>query len=325
MMDPIKRLINILSFKKRGNNLYMNNGIILKEDEVLEIRSDRIFHDMFNEYEMDTIEWLVMKILDCSYSDIHGKVKVGGSESPALAKNDKGKRLDLIVYYKDKIINIELNNNTGLEYVRNANYISNRVINSRLIGDTYEESTQGILVNLNWFKYKTDADNIDLVTEMKWEYPSLSNDKPEYFIKFINVNLEAFKNICYNDIKEKDLVWKLFTINKKTDLNKLVDDETMLEDYRKKLERLSKDEEYCRMIWDERIEENLRKHEDFVNGKHEGKIEGKIENRNQMIMNMYHENVALEIIAKVSETSVEEVEKIINSNLEIQNESIEEE
>ena len=79
------------------------------------------------------------------------------------------------------------------------------------------------------------------------------------------------------------------------------------------------------MIWDERIEENLRKHEDFVNGKHEGKIEGKIENRNQMIMNMYHENVALEIIAKVSETSVEEVEKIINSNLEIQNESIEEE
>ena len=125
MIDPIKRLINILSFKKRGNNLYMNNGIILKEDEVLEIRSDRIFHDMFNEYEMDTIEWLVMKILDCSYSNIHGKVKVGGTESPALAKNDKGKRLDLIVYYKDKIIDIELNNNASAEYLRNACFISN--------------------------------------------------------------------------------------------------------------------------------------------------------------------------------------------------------
>ena len=151
---------------------------------------------------------------------------------------------------------------------------------------------------------------------MKWEYPSLSNDKPEYFIKFINVNLEAFKNICYNDVKEKDLVWKLFTINNKTDLSKVVDDESMLEDYRKKLERLSKDEEYCRMIWDERIEENLRKHEDFVNGKHEGKIEGEIEKRNQMIMNMYHENVSLEIIAKVSELSVEEIEEIIRNNIE---------
>ena len=200
----------------------------LKENELLEIRSDRIFKDMFNEYEMNTIEWLVMKILDCKYEDIHGKVKVGGTESPGLAKNDKGKRLDLVVYYKNKILNIELNNNSGLEFVRNANYISNRVINSRLIGDTYEESTQAILVNLNWFKYKTDVDNIDLVSEMKWEYPSLSKDKPEYFIKFINVNLEAFQKICYNDIEEKDLVWKLFTINKQTDLNRLVNNETML-------------------------------------------------------------------------------------------------
>ena len=69
------------------------------------------------------------------------------------------------------------------------------------------------------------------------------------------------------------------------------------------------------MIWDERIEENLRKHEDFVNGKHEGKIEGKIENRNQMIMNMYHDNLNLDTIAKYAETSVEEVEKIINNNI----------
>lgn len=108
---------------------------MIKENQLLEIRGDRIFHDMFNEYEMDTIEWLVMKILDCKYEDIHGKVIVGGTESPNLSKDDKRKRLDLVVYYKDKILNIELNNNAGSDYLRNACYIGNRVINSYLEGD----------------------------------------------------------------------------------------------------------------------------------------------------------------------------------------------
>ena len=159
----------------------MIDEIILKPNELLEIRGDRIFHDMFNEYEMDTIEWLVMKILDCKYEDIHGNVKVGGSESPGLSKDDKGKRLDLVVYFNNKIIDIELNNNTGLEYTRNANYISNRVINNNLIGEDYSKKTQGILVNLNWYKLQEDIDNIDTVVETIWEYPSLKRDKPNYF------------------------------------------------------------------------------------------------------------------------------------------------
>ena len=242
----------------------------LKENEILEIRGNRIFKDMFNEYEMDTIEWLVMKILDCKYEDIHGKVKVGGVESPNLAKNDKGKTLDLVVYYQNKVIDIELNNNTGLEYTRNANYISNRVINSYIVGEEYDKGTQGILVNLNWYKNKMDIDRIETVSEMKWEYPSLKEKKPEYFVKFINVNLSKIQQICYNEIKEKEIVWKLFTIKNKEELKNYVKEENMLNNYCKKIERLSKDKEYCRMIWDERIEEALRNHDAYINGKNEG-------------------------------------------------------
>ena len=219
----------------------MINEIVLKEDEILEIRGNRIFKDMFNEYEMDTIEWLVMKILDCKYEDIHGKVKVGGNESPSLSKDDKGKVLDLIVYYDNKIIDIELNNNSGLEYTRNANYISNRVINDNLIGEDYSKKTQGILVNLNWYKLKSDIENIDTVVETIWEYPSLKKNKPNYFVKFINVNLFKMQQICYDDVKEKEIVWKLFTIKNKKELNNLVKEEKMLNNYCKKLERLSKE------------------------------------------------------------------------------------
>ena len=31
---------------------------------------------MFNENQMDTLEWMVMKILNAKYEDIHGKVIV---------------------------------------------------------------------------------------------------------------------------------------------------------------------------------------------------------------------------------------------------------
>lgn len=290
----------------------------LKENEVLEIRGDRIFHDMFNEYEMDTIEWLVMKILDCKYEDIHGKVKVGGTESPALAKDDKGKRLDLIVYYKNEILSIELNNNAGLEYVRNATYIANRVINSYLIGEHYDKATQGILINLNWHESMKDMEEIDKVTEMIWEYPSLKKDKPNFFVKFININLSKYQKICYNDVKEKEVVWKLFTINKKDELDSLVNNEKMLKNYRNKLDRLSKDKEYCQMVWDERIEQTLRNHDAYANGKNEGErigIDiGVEQTRNEMIINMYNKKIPIETILEIANLSIDEVKEIISSS-----------
>ena len=47
-----------------------------KVKDLLEVRYDRLFHDLFNENEMDTIEWSVMQILNANYEDIHGKVAV---------------------------------------------------------------------------------------------------------------------------------------------------------------------------------------------------------------------------------------------------------
>ena len=292
----------------------MINEIVLKEDEILEIRGNRIFKDLFNEYEMDTIEWLVMKILNCKYEDIHGKVKVGGTDSPNLSKDDKGKLLDLIVYYDNKIIDIELNNNSGLEYTRNANYITNRVITDNLIGEDYSKKTQGILVNLNWYKLKSDIENIDKVVEITWDYPSLKKDKPNYFVKFINVNLFKIQQICYTDIKEEELVWKLFTLNKKEDLKKIVNQEKMLNNYQKKLERLSKSKEYCRMIWDERIDEKLRNHDAYETGKDEGFMNGVEHNKTEMIINFYQNGASLELISKSSGLSIKEIEKIIDIN-----------
>ena len=49
----------------------------MQRTEILQIRTDTIFHDVFNQEDMNALEWVVMQILECNYEDIHGKVSVG--------------------------------------------------------------------------------------------------------------------------------------------------------------------------------------------------------------------------------------------------------
>ena len=119
--------------------------------------------------------------------------------------------------------------------------------------------------------------------------------------------------MCYTSLKEKEIVWKLFTINDKKELDELVKKEKKLKNYCNKLSRLSKDKEYCQMIWDERIEENLRKVEDYLNGKNDGERIGIEQTKTEMIINFYENGASLELISKASNLSIDEIKKIIKN------------
>ena len=68
------------------------------------------------------------------------------------------------------------------------------------------------------------------------------------------------------------------------------------------------------MIWDDRLEENLRKHDDYNNGKYEG-IDIDIEQKQtEMIINMYNKKFDINTIAEISNLSIEEVNNIIENN-----------
>ena len=71
------------------------------------------------------------------------------------------------------------------------------------------------------------------------------------------------------------------------------------------------------MVWDSRIDEKLRNIDAYNGGKEDGIEEG-IEqgikqNQEQMILELYKNNVSIDIIAKSSGLTVSEVEDIINS------------
>ena len=312
----------------------MKKNYMPEDGQILEIKSDRLFHDMFNEHEMNTIEWTVMMILNKSYEEIHGKVKVGNIRLTNMSKNDMQKYVDLIVNLNDKKIIIELNNNYEGSYLRNTLYAMNIINNSYIeSGDYYNEKIQGILVNLNW--YKTNINNNYSKKEIIYDYPKDGEEKKDYLLKIININLDYYSNKCYNKCEGVDKLSKLLTIKDKKELKEFTSNEKLLNDYFNKMDRLSQNEEYCKMVWDERIDEKLRnidaynggkmvgidegKKEGIIEGKREGIIEGKkegiIEGKKEVIIKMYKDNLSVETISKYVDLSIEEIEKIIKSSV----------
>ena len=290
----------------------MNKEYVLGENELLEVKSDRLFHDLFNEHEMNTIEWSVMQILGKTYEEIHGNVMVSNIRLTNMSKDDKEKFVDLIVNIDNKKIIIELNNHYGGSYLRNTLYAMNTLNNSYIeSGNYYSDKIQGILVNLNWIKSKEKRNYSKY--EINYAYPK-DGEEEDYLLKIININLEYYKEKCYNEFEGVDKLFKLLTIKNKQELKEITEKEKLLNNYYDKMNRLSKDKEYCRMVWDERIDNNLRKVDAYNDGHIAGREEGILENKKEMVINLYNNNVPIEIIAKSANLTIEEINDIIKSN-----------
>ena len=303
-----------------------DDNCVLKEDELLELRGDRLFHDMFNEHEMDTIEWMVSKILDCDIEDIHGNVKVGNIRLTNMSRDDKQKYVDLIVYYDKMITIIELNNNFNGNYLRNTLYVLNALNNSYIVGDVYNKvnkegkelrKIQGILVNLNW----TDKPELEPKYEVIYPYPIMNDENNDFLLKIVNINLDYYKKESYNGKCDKDVLYKLITRTSKKKLKEIVGNEKKLENYYKKMDHLSHDKEYCRMIWDERIEENLKEQEILYRidkakkeASEQAHAEGVLQKEKEMILKMYGKNIPIDTIAECSSLTIDEVNNIIKEN-----------
>ena len=76
------------------------------------------------------------------------------------------------------------------------------------------------------------------------------------------------------------------------------------------------------MVWDERIDRNLRKidayrdarNDGYDEGRNDGYDEGSEQTKKEMVNKMYKNNIALETISKVANLSIEEIQNIIKNN-----------
>ena len=120
---------------------------------ILQVRYDKLFHDLFNENDMNLLEWASSQILECDVKEIKGNVSVLNIRLPRINENERVKYVDLVVIYKNQKIIIELNNNYRGFYLRNVLYALNTLSNYYNL-DKYnyydkENFYKVILVNLN--------------------------------------------------------------------------------------------------------------------------------------------------------------------------------
>ena len=297
----------------------------LKENEVLQVRSDTLMHDLINEKEMDTIEWLVMQILDCSYADIHGNVTVNNIRLPRTNRKERNKYVDLVVTYNQEKVIVELNQHFDGVYVRNFLFGMNQLLNNYSLGsgNYYKEITRVIVVNLNWYDGNI---GMKIVPKKIYEIPYSDDEGDGYLFKMINVNLDYYSKVCYDKLDVKDKLYKLLTIKNKDELLKITKQEKMLDRYSKKLIDLSSDDNYVEGIMSEEMEEFIEQHTMYRNGLKEGISQGiekgieqgieqgTQEKQKEIILNMFNDKVSLEVISKYTNLTIQEIEEIINSN-----------
>lgn len=224
-----------------------------------------------------------------------------------------------------------MNNNYVGNYMKNLLYAFNVISNYYNVGagtiDFSKKRAKAILVNLNWHSTNKLADNVPAKDEIILPYPeeTLRKEK-DFLLKIINVNLDFYHKVDYNEIDRWDELWKLLTINNYREMDKFLQDIEMLRYYRKKLYTLSNNLEYLELIMNDDIRRNAEIEAYYNAGRDEGEKagfsqgiqqgieQGIISKQNEMIMNMYKDKLDIEVISKYADLTVEEVLKVIEQN-----------
>ena len=311
-----------------------------KKNEILQVRSDILFHDLFNENDMSLLEWTASQILECDVSKVKGKVRVINIRLPRTNKKERSKYVDLIVEYENQKIIIELNNNYEGFFLRNVLYALNGLSNYYNIGKanyydfTSENIYKTILVNLNWYRNKGISEKVPSKKVIFYEYPLddvyKERYKMDYLMKIININLDYYAKIGYDNLENYDNLYKLLTVNTEDELKKFSKYDE-LNFYSKKIHNLSKSDEYKEKIMSEEIEENVRAHETYLGGLFYGREEARAEaeaeiaeakaetdeakqklkeTQTLIVKNLLENSVSDDIILKSTNISIEELDNI---------------
>ena len=291
-----------------------------RNTEILQIRNDLIFSDLFNENNMLTVEWAVSKILNCDIEKIKNKVRFQNFKLAKRHISEKQKTVDLLVEYEKENILIELNNNYDGIYIRNLLYSFEVILNKYTIGNDYKKDISTIiLINLNWHYTKEKALNIEAKTIGNIPYDE--NDLSKNLITIINVNLDKYEDISYNETVNEDKFYKLLTISKNKELEDIEKNEKNLKDYIKHLGNLSKNikfrEEFMSYEMSEYLhdlEKQIYMEDELKKAREKALEEGIKQAKYDMVIELSRKNISEDIISEVTKLSLEEVKKIIKES-----------
>ena len=273
-------------------------------------RNDRAFKEVFlNPDNSDLLKALLEFILEIKID----KLEIKKTELLSGNVNIKDKRVDAIVHTGNKKIEIEINSqNKDYLHTRSTAYICNIYQSNASVGDTYNEDTDIIQVNLTWGLGRNND-------EMK--IYKIMNEKGELYVKnFIiyEINMDYYDKIWYSKNEEeikKNQYMIMLDLDKK-ELKNMPKDK-IVDKYITNVTIVNDDPEFQKYMSEEEDKKKIQnsllseaKEEGISQGISQGYTSGINDGINQTAKNLLSMNMTLEDISKATGLTVEEIKNL---------------
>ena len=277
-------------------------------------RNDRAFKEVFlNPNNSDLLKALLEFILKIKID----KLEIKKTELLSGNVNIKDKRVDAIVYTGNKKIEIEINSqNKDYLHTRSTAYICNIYQSNASVGDTYNEDTDIIQVNLTWGLGRNND-------EMK--IYKIMNEKGELYVKnFIiyEINMDYYDKIWYSkneeEIKKNQYMIMLDLDKKELEnmpkdkiVDKYITNVTIVNDDPEFQKYMSEEEDKKKIqnsLLSEAKEEGIS--QGYTSGINDGISKGENKKSIEIAKNMLKKNMSIEDISDITGLSIEEINKL---------------
>ena len=273
-------------------------------------KNDRAFKEVFlNPNNSDLLKALLEFILKIKIDEL----EIKKTELLSGNVNIKDKRVDAIVHTGNKKIEIEINSqNKDYLHTRSTAYICNIYQSNANVGDTYNEDTDIIQVNLTWGLGRNND-------EMK--IYKIMNEKGELYVKnFIiyEINMDYYDKIWYSKNKEeikKNLYMIMLDLDKK-ELKNMPKDK-IVDKYITNVTIVNNDPEFQKYMSEEEDKRKIQnsllseaKEEGYTSGINDGIFKGENKKSIEIAKNLLSMNMSLEDISKATGLLIEEINKL---------------
>ena len=298
----------------------------LKEGTIVPITFDYVFCNIFNNIDnIIILENFLACYLEVPLSKIRGHVEILSRNLIIEHKREANKQIDLLVDIDGEKVNIELQNKKS-EGIINRNVVFASKVHAGQLKINNEKGNKDSESKYAGIK-RTLQINLMRGSDKKKVKESyfLTNEEGEILTKKLQidlVNMEKAKELCYTKEETKLARWcSVILATTKEEFEEALGEDLMEKEAKdlleEKIEQYSRDEEVIEMYSEysraeletESVLEEA-KEQAIKQGREEGREEGIQKNRVEIARRMLEEKMDKNIIARITDLSIEEIEKL---------------
>ena len=288
-----------------------------KENKDYKLMNDEVVRPLFKNSSVakELTAKVVSLVLKLDYNEVYNNIEFISEDMLFSAKTIDG-RTDLMLETNKYYVNIEFNYTNGSTRDKQMeSYIFEIFFKQAIKTENYKNMKNIIQIMIENYDYFHEGKFIYEVGLMEKELGIPEDD----LITKYHISLESLKNIDYNSIKyERDALKKILYmfVCEETKLDEAYKGDTFMENVidvakaiadKKKIPLYLSESEIRRLDREEAVEEG------YASGYDSGKADGIEQKQTEMIINMYKDNLDLNVIAKYANTSVDNVKEITNN------------